>query len=166
MLVWTRPKSEDEVLYNKAQNILSIYNEQRGLANIGDPALLAFPGGLGNTIRLLTVADGSGQLGTGIYQEINGDTWNAAGNIALGALKVTGGIEAQIGIGSNIAKGGYKPVIPLGYDSNKISHIFVDKHQMSSLVKEFGSPEAALKEMHKTAQFIEKIQEVTKQEAG
>lgn len=44
----------------------------------------------------------------------------------------------------------------LGYNSNKISHIFADKHQMDSLIKEFGSPESALKEMHKAAQLIAK----------
>ncbi|MRT58241.1 hypothetical protein GJV11_19195 [Enterobacteriaceae bacterium RIT693] len=49
-----------------------------------------------------------------------------------------------------------KDVERLGYDSNKVSHIFADKHQMDSLIKEFGSPEAALKEMHKAAQSVAK----------
>lgn len=44
----------------------------------------------------------------------------------------------------------------LDYNSNKISHIFADKHQMDSLIKEFGSPESALKEIHKAAQLIAK----------
>jgi len=49
-----------------------------------------------------------------------------------------------------------KDVERLGYDSNKVSHIFADKHQMNGLIKEFGSPEAALKEMHKAAQSVVK----------
>ncbi|AIR62541.1 hypothetical protein LH23_18335 [Cedecea neteri] len=45
-----------------------------------------------------------------------------------------------------------KDVEKLGYDIKKVSHIFADKHQVSSLIKEFGSQEAALKEMHNAAQ--------------
>ena len=40
----------------------------------------------------------------------------------------------------------------LGYDANKVSHIFQSKHMMDPLVKRFGSEELALGEMHKAAQ--------------
>ena len=54
---------------------------------------------------------------------------------------------------SEVAK---KDVEKLGYDTNKVSHIFADKHQMSSLIEEFGSQEAALKEMHNVTQSLAK----------
>ena len=38
----------------------------------------------------------------------------------------------------------------MGYDTNKVSHIFADKHQMNRLVKEFGVPEAA----HKDGEYV------------
>ncbi|MCU6307032.1 hypothetical protein [Enterobacter quasiroggenkampii] len=49
-----------------------------------------------------------------------------------------------------------KQVESLGYDSNKVSHIFADKHQMDKLVSEFGSPEAALERMHEAVQPLAK----------
>ncbi|HDS1239209.1 hypothetical protein OCJ35_09635 [Pluralibacter gergoviae] len=49
-----------------------------------------------------------------------------------------------------------KGVEQLGYDSNKVSHIFADKHHMNNLIKQFASPEATLKEMHKAVQSVAK----------
>ncbi|MBX9408494.1 DUF637 domain-containing protein [Pseudomonas baetica] len=89
-LYWTRPQSENELVYKDAQGFLRINNEQQGLSNLGNPAIYGLTGSLGAGIRLAAAADGVLQIGFGTNQALNGDLWNAAGNIVTGALGVAG----------------------------------------------------------------------------
>jgi filamentous hemagglutinin len=89
-LAWIRPKTENELIYRDAQGYLRINNEQQGLSNIGGPALYGLTGPLGTSIRLAAAADGVLQVGAGARQALNGDLWNAAGNIVVGALAIAG----------------------------------------------------------------------------
>ncbi|MHA6572568.1 two-partner secretion domain-containing protein [Pseudomonas yamanorum] len=83
-LMWSRDKSSNELTYRDAKGYLQINNEQQGLANIGGPAIYGLTGPLGASIRIAAAANGVLQAGYGANQAINGDTWNAAGNILLG----------------------------------------------------------------------------------
>jgi len=85
-LAWTRPKTENELIYRDAQGYLRINNEQQGLSNLGSPAIYGLTGPLGSSIRLAAAANGVLQMGVGGNQAFNGDLWNAAGNIVIGAL--------------------------------------------------------------------------------
>ncbi|WLG52999.1 filamentous hemagglutinin N-terminal domain-containing protein [Pseudomonas sp. FP1742] len=87
-LAWTRPKSENELVYKDAQGYLQINNEQQGLSNLGSPALYGLTGPLGAGIRIAAAANGALQAAYGANQAFNGDLWNAAGNIVVGALGV------------------------------------------------------------------------------
>lgn len=87
-LAWVRPKSENELVYKDAQGYLQINNEQQGLSNLGSPALYGLTGSLGAGIRIAAAANGVLQAGYGVDQAFNGDLWNAAGNIVVGALGV------------------------------------------------------------------------------
>jgi len=89
-LVWTRTKTENELIFRDAQSYLRINNELQGLSNIGNPALYGLTGPLGTSIRIAAAVDGVFQIGFGTKQAINGDIWNAAGNIVVGALGVAG----------------------------------------------------------------------------
>ncbi|WP_095125693.1 deaminase domain-containing protein [Pseudomonas sp. Irchel s3a12] len=89
-LAWIRPKTENELIYKDAQGYLRINNEQQGLSNIGGPALYGLTGPLGTSVRLAAAADGVLQVGAGARQALNGDLWNAAGNIVVGALAIAG----------------------------------------------------------------------------
>ncbi len=107
-LNWTRTKSENELTYKDAQGYLLVNNEQQGLANIGGPAIYALSGPLGAGIRLAATANGVLQASYGVNQAINGDTWNAVGNIVIGAMGAASlGIPRLLG-GSNPARGGAK----------------------------------------------------------
>ncbi len=85
-LGWTRPKTENELTYKDALGYLRVNDEQQGLANIGGPATYALSGPLGAAIRLAATANGVLQATYGVNQAINGDTWNAVGNIVVGAM--------------------------------------------------------------------------------
>ncbi|EJM20994.1 putative hemagglutinin (DUF637), partial [Pseudomonas sp. GM18] len=87
-LAWIRPKSENELVYKDAQGYLQINNEQQGLSNLGSPALYSLTGSLGAGIRVAAAANGVLQAAYGANQAFNGDLWNAAGNIVVGALGV------------------------------------------------------------------------------
>ncbi|WDH38071.1 filamentous hemagglutinin N-terminal domain-containing protein [Pseudomonas chlororaphis] len=99
-LFWSRDKSANELTYRDAQGVLRINTEQQGLANIGGPAIYGLSGPLGATIRIAAAANGVLQAGYGANQALNGDTWNAVGNMVVGALGV-----ASLGIP------GAKPVV-------------------------------------------------------
>ncbi|AZD80697.1 filamentous hemagglutinin N-terminal domain-containing protein [Pseudomonas chlororaphis] len=86
---WSRDKSANELTYRDAQGALRINNEQQGLANIGGPAIYGLSGPLGVTIRIAATANGVLQAGYGANQALNGDTWNAVGNIVFGLLGAT-----------------------------------------------------------------------------
>jgi len=88
-LFWSRDKSANELTYRDAQGVLRINNEQQGLANIGGPAIYGLSGPLGATIRIAATANGVLQAGYGANQALNGDTWNAVGNIVFGLLGAT-----------------------------------------------------------------------------
>jgi len=87
-LAWIRPKGENELVYKDAQGYLQINNEQQGLSNLGSPALYSLTGPLGAGIRIAAAANGVLQAAYGANQAFNGDLWNAAGNIVVGALGV------------------------------------------------------------------------------
>lgn len=87
-LGWSRPKTENELIYKDAQGMLRINNEQQGLSNLGSPALYGLTGPLGAGIRIAAAANGVLQAAYGANQAFNGDLWNAAGNIVVGALGV------------------------------------------------------------------------------
>jgi RHS repeat-associated protein len=66
-------------------------------------------------------------------------------------------MEVAIGMVPLPGGGGARPAAALseaGYDANKIAHIFHEKHLLHPLVKEFGSQEAALAELHNVAQGL------------
>jgi len=87
-LVWTRTKTENELIFRDAQGYLRINNELQGLSNLGNPAIYGLTGPLGSSIRMAAAANGLLQIGVGTNQAFNGDLWNAAGNIVIGALGV------------------------------------------------------------------------------
>ncbi|MBB6580123.1 RHS repeat-associated protein, partial [Comamonas odontotermitis] len=47
-----------------------------------------------------------------------------------------------------------KSVANLGYDANKLAHVFKEKHLLDPLVNKFGSQEAAFIKMHEAAQSL------------
>ncbi|MDP9514904.1 two-partner secretion domain-containing protein [Pseudomonas protegens] len=85
---WTRDKSENELTYKAAQSYMRLGDEQQGLANIGGPAIYGLSGPVGATIRTAAAVNGVLQVGHGTGQALEGDAWNAAGNIVLGLLGV------------------------------------------------------------------------------
>ncbi|MDP9525832.1 two-partner secretion domain-containing protein [Pseudomonas protegens] len=85
---WTRDKSENELTYKAAQSYLRVGDEQQGLANIGGPAIYGLSGPVGATIRTAAAVNGVLQVGHGTGQALEGDAWNAAGNIVSGLLGV------------------------------------------------------------------------------
>jgi filamentous hemagglutinin len=89
-LSWTRDKSANELTYKDAKGVLRESYEQQGLANIGNPAIYGLSGPLGATVRIAAAANGVLQAGYGANQAINGDGWNAAGNILFGTLSIAG----------------------------------------------------------------------------
>ncbi|MBL3876142.1 hypothetical protein, partial [Pseudomonas syringae] len=92
-LSWSRTKSAEEQIYASAKGTLLVNNEQQGLANIGGPAIYALSGPLGIGIRGIAAANGAAQIGYGLGQALEGDSWNAAGNIVLGSLALVGGLS-------------------------------------------------------------------------
>ncbi|MBX8497021.1 hypothetical protein K5D67_19195, partial [Pseudomonas cichorii] len=89
---WLRDQSQNEQIYHDAKGLLLNNNHMQGLANIGNPAIYGLSGSLGATIRIAAAANGVLQASYGAQQAINGDAWNAAGNIAFGALGVVGSL--------------------------------------------------------------------------
>ncbi|WP_260407449.1 DUF637 domain-containing protein, partial [Pseudomonas cichorii] len=89
---WSRDQSQNEQIYHDAKGLLLNNNHMQGLANIGNPAIYGLSGSLGATIRIAAAANGVLQASYGAQQAINGDAWNAAGNIAFGALGVVGSL--------------------------------------------------------------------------
>ncbi|RMR54672.1 hypothetical protein ALP84_200036 [Pseudomonas cichorii] len=112
---WSRDQSQNEQIYHDAKGLLLNNNHMQGLANIGNPAIYVLSGSLGATIRIAAAANGVLQASYGAQQAINGDAWNAAGNIAFGALGILGGLGipgakpaglATPKIGGAVAEGG------------------------------------------------------------
>ncbi|MBX8498218.1 hypothetical protein K5D67_25340, partial [Pseudomonas cichorii] len=112
---WSRDQSQNEQIYHDAKGLLLNNNHMQGLANIGNPAIYGLSGSLGATIRIAAAANGVLQASYGAQQAINGDAWNAAGNIAFGALGILGGLGipgakpaglATPKIGGAVAEGG------------------------------------------------------------
>ncbi|PIH73965.1 hypothetical protein, partial [Pseudomonas syringae] len=91
-LSWSRTKSAEEQIYASAKGTLLVNNEQQGLANIGGPAIYALSGPLGIGIRGIAAANGAAQIGYGLGQALDGDSWNAAGNMVFGSLALVGGL--------------------------------------------------------------------------
>ncbi|WP_235205021.1 DUF637 domain-containing protein, partial [Pseudomonas syringae] len=91
-LSWSRTKSAEEQIYANAKGTLLVNNEQQGLANIGGPAIYALSGPLGIGIRGIAAANGAAQIGYGLGQALDGDSWNAAGNMVFGSLALVGGL--------------------------------------------------------------------------
>ncbi len=87
---WSRDRSANELTYRDAKGVLRENNEQQGLANIGSPAIYGLSGPLGASVRIAAAANGVLQAGHGANQAINGDGWNAAGNLLFGALAIAG----------------------------------------------------------------------------
>nr|WP_314489732.1 DUF637 domain-containing protein [uncultured Pseudomonas sp.] len=87
-LTWTRDRGVDEQTYLDARSVLRIGDEQHGLANIGDPAIYFLTGPVGGTVRGAAAANGAWQVLQGSKQAVEGDWWNAAGNIVVGAMGV------------------------------------------------------------------------------
>ncbi|WP_236247299.1 DUF637 domain-containing protein [Pseudomonas tohonis] len=85
---WQRDTSKNEEIYAKANGLLREQAERQGEANIGQPALYVLTGPLGAAIRAASVVNGVYQLDYGVEQALDGDAWNAAGNIVFGALGV------------------------------------------------------------------------------
>ncbi|MFJ4391794.1 toxin glutamine deamidase domain-containing protein [Pseudomonas soli] len=104
-LAWTRDRSVNEQTYLDAKGKLRIGDEQQGLANLGDPAIYFLTGSIGSTIRAVAATNGALQLTQGAKQAVEGDGWNSAGNIVLGALGV-GALGASGKIGATSALSG------------------------------------------------------------
>ncbi|MEA5674295.1 EndoU domain-containing protein [Pseudomonas sp. MH2] len=97
-LAWTRDRSVDEQTYLDAKSSLRIGEQQQGLANLGDPAIYFLTGSIGSTIRAVAATNGALQFTQGAKQAVDGDGWNAAGNMVAGLLGMaTLGIPAVKG---------------------------------------------------------------------
>ncbi len=112
----SRPLSENEQLYYKAQNVLRIDQVYQGEAAIGTPALYALGGPAGLAMRLVTAESGVLQITYGGVQAYKGDTGDGATNILLGALNATsagipGGLKTAI-IGRDVVPAGVKVPVP------------------------------------------------------
>ncbi|OCT20845.1 hypothetical protein A6E19_08405 [Pseudomonas putida] len=103
-LTWTRDRSVDEQTYLDAKSSLRIGEQQQGLANLGDPAIYFLTGSIGSTIRAVAATNGALQFTQGAKQAVDGDGWNAAGNMVAGLLGM-----ATLGIPA--IKGGAGPVV-------------------------------------------------------
>ncbi|OCT39562.1 two-partner secretion domain-containing protein [Pseudomonas putida] len=103
-LAWTRDRSVDEQTYLDAKSSLRIGEQQQGLANLGDPAIYFLTGSIGSTIRAVAATNGALQFTQGAKQAVDGDGWNAAGNMVAGLLGM-----ATLGIPA--IKGGAGPVV-------------------------------------------------------
>lgn len=113
---WQRDTSKNEEIYAKANGLLREQAERQGEANIGQPALYVLTGPLGTAIRAASVVNGVYQLDYGVEQALDGDAWNAAGNIVFGALGVAAlGIPKAIAIPADKAvKGQAGPFVGAG----------------------------------------------------
>ncbi len=98
-LSWFRTKTAEEQIYANAKGTLLVNNEQQGLANIGGPAIYALSGPLGIGIRGIAAINGAAQFKYGAGQAVDGDTWNAVGNMVVGSLEVMGGLSAKAAVG-------------------------------------------------------------------
>ncbi|WP_232923853.1 DUF637 domain-containing protein, partial [Pseudomonas syringae] len=98
-LSWSRTKTAEEQIYANAKGTLLVNNEQQGLANIGGPAIYALSGPLGIGIRGIAAINGAAQFKYGVGQAVDGDTWNAVGNMVVGSLEVMGGLSAKAAVG-------------------------------------------------------------------
>ncbi|MFW3168016.1 DUF637 domain-containing protein [Pseudomonas syringae pv. syringae] len=98
-LSWSRTKTAEELIYANAKGTLLVNNEQQGLANIGGPAIYALSGPLGIGIRGIAAINGAAQFKYGVGQAVDGDTWNAVGNMVVGSLEVMGGLSAKAAVG-------------------------------------------------------------------
>ncbi|HEK0909470.1 TPA: DUF637 domain-containing protein, partial [Pseudomonas putida] len=103
-LAWTRDRSVDEQTYLDAKSSLRIGEQQQGLANLGDPAIYFLTGSIGSMIRAVAATNGALQFTQGAKQAVDGDGWNAAGNMVAGLLGM-----ATLGIPA--IKGGVGPVV-------------------------------------------------------
>ncbi|APQ10305.1 hypothetical protein BJP27_01840 [Pseudomonas oryzihabitans] len=126
-LSWLRDKTENEEIFNSAQKSVRIQNALQGEANLGQPALYFLPGGFGMALRGAEAINGANQLGHGIDQAINGDAWNAAGNIVLGALG-TAGMAGSVGSAKGVINNGTKEMaaiekaaLPTGYREGSVA---------------------------------------------
>ncbi|WP_239689385.1 DUF637 domain-containing protein, partial [Pseudomonas syringae] len=98
-LSWSRTKTAEEQIYANAKGTLLVNNEQQGLANIGGPAIYALSGPLGIGIRGIAAINGAAQFKYGVGQAVDGDTWNAVGNMVVGSLEMMGGLSAKAAVG-------------------------------------------------------------------
>ncbi|WP_339083116.1 TNT domain-containing protein [Pseudomonas sp. TMP9] len=85
---WFREPSQNEQLYREALRVARIGSAQEAMAKPGNEAIYLLGGGLGNTIRVLAAANGTAQASKGVEQGLEGDYWNAAGNILFGVLGI------------------------------------------------------------------------------
>lgn len=83
-----REPDQNEQLYREALKVARIGGAQEGMARAGNEAIYLLGGGLGSTIRVLAAANGVAQAGKGVDQGLEGDYWNAAGNILFGVLGI------------------------------------------------------------------------------
>jgi hypothetical protein len=83
-----REPSQNERLYREALQVARIGSAQEAMAKPGNEAIYLLGGGLGNTIRVLAAANGTAQASKGVEQGLEGDYWNAAGNILFGVLGI------------------------------------------------------------------------------
>lgn len=98
-----RDKSTNEKTYDSAKGLLLIDANQRAAAEVGNPALYFLAGPLGGAIRAAAATDGALQFAQGGKQAVEGDSWNAAGNMVMGALGMaTVGIPQTV---TNVGKG-------------------------------------------------------------
>ncbi|SFJ18993.1 hypothetical protein SAMN05444507_1221, partial [Pseudomonas syringae] len=65
----------------------------------GGPAIYALSGPLGIGIRGIAAINGAAQFKYGVGQAVDGDTWNAVGNMVVGSLEVMGGLSAKAAVG-------------------------------------------------------------------
>ncbi|WP_210437458.1 DUF637 domain-containing protein, partial [Pseudomonas syringae] len=112
-LSWSRTKTAEEQIYANAKGTLLVNNEQQGLANIGGPAIYALSGPLGIGIRGIAAINGAAQFKYGVGQAVDGDTWNAVGNMVVGSLEMMGGLSAKAAVGGQRSE-------PLGQGSKAI----------------------------------------------
>ena len=76
---------------------------------------------------------------------------------AVGLVPTAGGMVPKVGepaADALVATLREVKLADLGYESNKVSHIFSDKHMLQPLVAKFGSEAEALKAMHVAAQSL------------
>ena len=85
-LGWARDRGVDEQTYLDAKSSLRIGEQQQGLANLGDPAIYFLTGSIGSTVRAAAATNGALQFTQGAKQAVDGDGWNAAGNMVAGLL--------------------------------------------------------------------------------